>query len=85
MPRQAREDLDLLAPALRLRNLLKPRVERVELTLDAIEVDQQLLKRELSERVIQALCVDPAAVLEREAGLAVVGACRRPVVDPAAA
>jgi hypothetical protein len=34
-------------------------------------VDQQLLERELRERVIQALGVDPAAMLEREGGLAV--------------
>jgi hypothetical protein len=52
------------------RDLLQLCVEHVELTFDAVEVDQHLLQCEPSEWVLQALSVDPTAVLERERCLA---------------
>lgn len=65
------EDLDLSLPALGCRYPLELTVERVDLTFDAVEVGEHLLQRQLRERVIQALSVDPTAVLEREGRLAV--------------
>jgi hypothetical protein len=69
-PAKPGEGLDLPGPAPGLRELLELRVERVDLTLDAVKVDQHLLQRELRERVIQALRVDPAAMRQRPRRLA---------------
>ena len=62
MPALLVRDLHLSDPPLAARDLLQPGVERVELTLDPVNMDQQLLERFLSERIIELLACDPAAV-----------------------
>src|SRR4051794_12001460 len=56
----------------------QPGVERGELAIDAVEVDQQLLERELGERLVELLARDPRAMPERPRFVALV-------VDPAVA
>ena len=56
------EDLHLGAPPLAAGDLLQASVECVELTLDPVQVGQQLLERFVRERVIQTLARDPRAV-----------------------
>src|SRR5436305_1220137 len=70
-PSEPCQGLDLPGPALTGRELLELRVERSDLTLDAVEVDEHLLQRDVRKRVVEALRVDPAAMRQRPRGLAV--------------
>ena len=54
-PSEPGQDLHLSAPPLAAGDLGQPRIEGVELTLDPVDVDQQLLKCLLSERIIEPL------------------------------
>ena len=54
-PTKPRQYLHLTGPPLAAGDLSQPGVERVELTLDPVHVDQQLLQRLLRERIIEAL------------------------------
>ena len=55
IPRNARQDLHVARPPLAAGDLRQPGVERVELTFDPVDMDQQLLQRLLRERIIEAL------------------------------
>ena len=61
-PAEPRQDLHLGAPPLAAGDLGQARVEQVELTLDPVDVDQQLLERFLRERVIELLAREPRAM-----------------------
>ncbi len=61
-PAEAREDTDLAGPLLAMSDPLELAIQRVELALDAVEMDRHLLKRELRERVVQTLASDPRTV-----------------------
>ena len=69
-PAEAGEGRDLAGPPLAGSDLPELGVERVELAFDAIEVDEQLLERTLSQRVIQALTREPRAMQLRPRRLA---------------
>src|SRR5215217_2540021 len=72
------QPLDLPRPALIVGDPLQLGVEGGELAIEAVEVDEHLLERELGEWIVQALARDPRLVLERPALDAVA-------VDPAVA
>src|ERR1700712_301760 len=69
-PAEAGEGRDLAGPPLAGSDLPELGVERVELAFDAIEVDEQLLERTLSQGVIQALTREPRAMQLRPRRLA---------------
>ena len=69
-PTEPGQDLHLAAPALAAGDLAKPSVERVELTLDPVDVDQQLLERFPREGIVEALAREPATVQLRPRRLA---------------
>ena len=59
---EAGQDLHLGAPPLAAGDLGQARVKRVQLPFDPGDVDQQLLKRFLGERIVKALAREPRAV-----------------------
>ena len=69
-PAEPGQDLYLARPPFAAGGLSQTRVERRELALDPVQVDQQLLQRLLCERVIQALAREPPAMELRPRGLA---------------
>jgi hypothetical protein len=56
---ESHERLDLGGPPFADRDLLELGIERSELPLDAVEVDQHLLKRHLGEWTVESLPRDP--------------------------
>ena len=64
------QDLDLARPPFAAADLPQARVERGELALDPVQMDQQLLQRLLRERIIQALARQPRAMQLRPGRLA---------------
>jgi hypothetical protein len=69
-PAERSEPLDLPRPALIAGDLLQARVQRGELTVDPVQMDQHLFKRRVRERIGEPLLGDPRAVRERPGLLA---------------
>ena len=69
-PAEPGEDLHLAGPPLAAGDLGQARVERGELALDPVQMNQQLLERLVSERIIETLAGDPRTVQLRPGGLA---------------
>ena len=69
-PAEPGQDPHLAGPPLAAGDLSQPRVERVELALDPVDMDQQLLERFLGERIIEALAREPRAMQLRPRRLA---------------
>src|SRR6185437_647087 len=65
------QDGDGVGPALTLRDRLQVAVKRVQLTVEAVQVDQHLETRRMGELVVELLASDPRAVHLRPLRLAV--------------